>query len=824
MSHDQATDQDPYKNIAAFETQAARFAHAQNFVEAIDAHCRALLIARELTRPRLSAVLFGNLGRTLNAGNRVQDTVTAFEAGLRALDASDSFDLQDVLKNLGLITKGYGDVRDFTMPDVYRPATFSEIHRAESDPQLAVKLLIDIGNAYLRQPQEQPALNAYQRALDCPEIYDDPPLRAQALANIGEVHRRQGNLDRAEHCLKEAIDILKGSHRPVDARRALALLAGIARDRNQFAEALSLYQEALALYDKEHDMVGKARALAGLGRLYLAQKEYVNAKDVYQQAIELADRTDDSDALWHAHWGIGCCQEQIGEWAMAEGSFRQSLALIQGRMNDLRTDEGKVTFLETVQDIYDRLLTVILKQDETDSSRFARALAVAEDARGQALLALMGRSSRNTAPPFTAPVAQTHFEQVFSGLMVQAAPAVAVPATAPAQDLSAVKPSVQRRQRKQQAVKPMPVLPRLVFHLLVDSAVVFVALPDGTVHGHVIQQKRDALERQIQLVRRALCNGDELRGVTMKRNAKLDAIDIDAADMADSVDPHMILRALYDTLIEPIIGLLPADTSALVIEPHCGLWTLPFAALQGPDGRYLGDRFPLLYTPSADVLADIRNEPDYGAPKTLRALIVGNPQMPTTGLDTFDILKLDPLPGAEREARDIAGLFPVRRRKLLVQTQARRAAIAQLAEHYGVLHLATHGIAFAHKPLDSFIVLAETKGTTGLLTARDVMSMFLPADLVTLSACQTGLGQVSGDGMIGLCRAFLVAGARAVLVSQWSVSDDATAKLMLAFYQQYLVCDNKAVALQLAMRELRKDLRYQHPSFWAAFMLVGAEA
>ena len=110
-----------------------------------------------------------------------------------------------------------------------------------------------------------------------------------------------------------------------------------------------------------------------------------------------------------------------------------------------------------------------------------------------------------------------------------------------------------------------------------------------------------------------------------------------------------------------------------------------------------------------------------------------------------------------------------------------------------------------------------------MLTAQQILYLPLPADLVTLSACQTGLGQISGDGMIGLSRSFLVAGARSVLVSQWSVSDTATAKLMAAFYRHYIELDDKAIALQLAMQALRSQSEYDHPRYWAPFVVVGAE-
>jgi CHAT domain-containing protein len=108
----------------------------------------------------------------------------------------------------------------------------------------------------------------------------------------------------------------------------------------------------------------------------------------------------------------------------------------------------------------------------------------------------------------------------------------------------------------------------------------------------------------------------------------------------------------------------------------------------------------------------------------------------------------------------------------------------------------------------------------GLLEARTIITHFsLKTDLVTLSACQTGLGQISGEGVIGFTRAFLAAGSRSLLVSLWRVDDRATKELMITFYQEYLRHGNKGLALQIAMRETRK--RHPEPKFWAAFTLVG---
>jgi CHAT domain-containing protein len=287
-------------------------------------------------------------------------------------------------------------------------------------------------------------------------------------------------------------------------------------------------------------------------------------------------------------------------------------------------------------------------------------------------------------------------------------------------------------------------------------------------------------------------------------------------------DPPPLLAAWYARLIAPLHDMLPAEGTVLAVEPHGPLWLLPFAALQDAEGGWLGDRWPLLYTPSWEVLDEIRRDNDYGPPTELPLLAVGNPTMPAVPPQGGIEVRLEPLPGAEQEAREVAALFYGRSTLLTGKEAVEGRVIARMREG-GVVHLATHGIATADDPLSSFVALAPGRDD-GRLTARQVIAEEIPADLVALSACQTGLGQIAGEGMIGLSRAFIVAGARTVLVSQWSVADQATATLMVAFYRAYLAGVDKARALQEAMQALRASPTGADPRYWAPFCLVGAES
>jgi CHAT domain-containing protein len=287
----------------------------------------------------------------------------------------------------------------------------------------------------------------------------------------------------------------------------------------------------------------------------------------------------------------------------------------------------------------------------------------------------------------------------------------------------------------------------------------------------------------------------------------------DDADLADK-----LLQDLHKVLIEPLSAALPDHDSLIVIEPHDMLWLLPFAALQSAEGTRMVDRWPLVFLPSAAIRDEVARPHTAQRPSIL---IVANP----TGEQKDASPGQSALPGAEQEARAIARLLPEEQSTLLIGKHAKLAVIEELSPRQQILHFATHGVARDDAPLKSHIQVAKS-ACDDTLTARRVLSLHLDADLVTLSACQTALGKLSGDGVIGLSRAFLVAGARSVLVSQWKVDDEATRDLMTAFYTRYLKEGlGKAQALRAAMNDLRSNsnAQYAHPNKWAAFTLVGAE-
>jgi CHAT domain-containing protein len=276
------------------------------------------------------------------------------------------------------------------------------------------------------------------------------------------------------------------------------------------------------------------------------------------------------------------------------------------------------------------------------------------------------------------------------------------------------------------------------------------------------------------------------------------------------------LQKLYQYLIVPIAAQLPKDPNQPVIFiPDGVLYDVPFAALQDGAGNYLIDKHPIITAPSIGVLSQTYQLHQRLVNGSKNAMIVGNPNMPPPR-KVFGENQLGSLPESVTEAKSIAkilGSTP------LIGTQATETTVKSRINQSQVLHFATHGILNDVIPGESAIVLASDSQNDGYLTANEIIDMSLKADLVTISACDTGRGKITSDGVVGLSRAFITAGTPSILVSLWPVNDSSNSELMTEFYRQWRSGKSKAQSLRQAMLITRQ--KYPNPQNWAAMTLIG---
>lgn len=263
-------------------------------------------------------------------------------------------------------------------------------------------------------------------------------------------------------------------------------------------------------------------------------------------------------------------------------------------------------------------------------------------------------------------------------------------------------------------------------------------------------------------------------------------------------------QALYEKLIQPIEGMIGSKN--LTIVPHGALHYLPFNALLDKDG-FLIDRYSIRVLPSASVMQFLKDRREGHAGNLLA---FGNPDL---GDPSYD------LPGAQNETIAITKDQP--KSKLLLRKQATETAVKSFGDQFRYIHFATHGTFDAEKPLSSGLLLVGDSENDGILTVGELYDLHLPADLVTLSACETALGKVAnGDDVVGFTRGFLYAGVSSIVSSLWKVDDKATSILMQQFYKSLKETDKRS-ALRTAQLKV-KDTYNSHPYFWAAFQITGS--
>lgn len=539
-----------------------------------------------------------------------------------------------------------------------------------------------------------------------------------------------------------------------------------ARDASRFAK--SVEQEAVSLNN------------VGLAYDQLGQPK--PAQEFYQQALEVSRKLGDRGLEGKILTNLGASLLQTQNLAQATETLQAGLTALESLRPGL-SDSNFVSLFDTQTQTYELLQRALIAQQQ-----FEPALAVAERSRARAFVEMLARRLR--------PVER-------SNQLVQALTTDQIRQVAKTQNATLIEYAVIGN----------------------ESLYIWVIKPNGEI---VFRQQELApfLSAQPNLseyIERVRLTGLRVRGRDAGAPLPLET----GSDRPTSAQ----LQKLYTLLIAPIADQLPPEPNArLVFIPQNALFLVPFAALQNASGQYLIEQYRISIAPSIQALQLTQTatprSPLSDRRKTTTtpsALVVGNPTMPAVRLAAGQPPeKLSDLPGAEAEAKAIAALLRV---QPLTRNQATERAVVQEMSNHRVIHLATHGLLDDFKGLGipGAIALAPNSANPqpndGLLTANEILDLKLNADLVVLSACDTGRGRITGEGVIGLSRSLLLAGTSNVLVSLWAVPDESTAILMTQFYQELLTAPDKASALRQAMLKTLKQ--YPQPRSWAAFVLIG---
>ncbi len=663
-----------------------------------------------------------------------------------------------------------------------------------------VKSMLAASYGQLKDKPQQ--LQNEQQQLAIAQQSQDKSAQQNALTNLAFNYRAQANYPKALETFQTLLELAQKQQDEQMETLTLQWMAGIYIQLKQPDKAIAALEQGLAIARRSNNLFHIAWLTKSLGRVYFLIQQYKAAQTAQQQAIALFRQVynkpqgSSSEAEVMVHLALTLSKQ--GQWAEAERLLRQSQQMydfeyqeIGGNANllDISRDDLNLSLYEAPLDSYRLLQQVLVAQNQSEA-----ALEVAEAGRAKAFAQLLAtRLAANPAAQLTAPpLSLAQIRQL-----------------AKAQNTTLVEYSI--------LYDDLRVADFTLGNLEIQPAQLFVWVIRPT--GQITFRRTDLKPLQQQnlplrdLVRDARRNLGALgRGETLPVSGDRPPIEQNLGG----------LKRLHQLLIEPIADLLPTDpTARITFIPQDALFLAPFAALQDRNGRYLIEQHTILLAPSIQALALLNQRRSKLAIAKANALVVGNPTMPKLQLNPkLPPTSLPDLPGAEAEARAISELLHT---QPLIGSQATEVAITQKIGQAEIVHLATHGILDNIRGLQSSLALAstgnQTAATDGFLTAREVLKLNLKANLVVLSACDTGRGTINGDGVVGLSRSFMAAGTPSLVVSLWAVPDTPTAELMKRFYLNLGQGMDKAQALRQAMLSTMKQ--HPKPLDWAGFILLG---
>lgn len=510
------------------------------------------------------------------------------------------------------------------------------------------------------------------------------------------------------------------------------------------------------------------------------------AKIGLEHLLKLPQVKENGEIYWLLLNDLGRIAELENQSAEALTYYRQAIEVVEVQRATINTEASKIGFVGDKQAVYAQAIAVALRLKKNDL-----AYEYVERSKSRTLVDLL--ASRESAVQLNGNnVEGQRLLERFQEAKVLAA--VQLPL-----DMNATGGAVNRatvNDRAQALRKNAPELASLVAVTTVPLEEIRSYIQADEVLIEYFMHGKDLMAFAI--------TQEQIVAVKIAFEALEDDIR-KFRSLIEKQDPATLAYAskLYQRLLQPFDAI--TKDRNLVLISHGPLHYLPFSALHDGKG-YLIAAHNLRYLPSASVQKYIR-------PRRLKQLeqmlILGNPELGKKELE---------LPSAEDEALMIANMVP--QSELLTRSKASETAFKNKAGNFSYLHIASHGQFNADNALQSRLLLASDAANDGSLTVGEIYGLHLSADLVTLSACETGLGKTfSGDDVIGLTRSFLYAGSSNIIASLWQVDDDATSELMKSLYAKLKANVPKKEALRQAQQELQN--RFPDPLFWAAFYLTG---
>ncbi|HKV07641.1 MAG TPA: CHAT domain-containing tetratricopeptide repeat protein [Thermoanaerobaculia bacterium] len=769
------------------------------------------------------------------------DIKAAYQSFERAFELSEAAGDDDnaarVASNLAAVYNHLGQLQEaveFPLDALKRVA----------EPETRGYVLSALGGVYLHLGKTEDALEAYRQAV---EIFRTlgPGFQewaARSLIGIGWILQLQGKPEAARLKYQEA-QSLAPELGIVQYHLGLVYL-----DLRNPEQALALFKKVLALAEKDDDPAAIGLARLALGTAYRDLGRFHLAAEQFDRGYELASRNQNMTQMAPFLLRRAMLRRDMGRLREAQDDIEAALEAIESTRRNVAGEDLKMSYLASRRAYQEFQIDLLERLDHLHPGEGyqAQAFTASEWARARGLRDLLAQSKISLSEEVGPDLKQQEDSLLAELSRVQGLLREELQAASPSEArIASLRQELERltegrkrldweirKRHPNPEVRPLdlPALQRglddrsvlLEYALGEESSFLFVVTRNG-IETHKIPDAATIRERVLRLRQAIKTVNPRTRHAYFK-------------------EAHQ----LYRDLLAPVASVLKGKEH-LLIAPDGALYLLPFEVLLTEPGEgsfkdlpYLLRSYAISYVPSASVLAELRQPRPKPAAGRLRFVAFADPDYQTKVEETGSgfLLRsfpegtqrwsLAPLPDSRREILEIARLYPRAFSRVYLGKDAREENVKRnrLVMNAERLHIATHARPDERRPeLSSLILANEEPGKgkeDGFLQAYEILRLKLSADLVVLSACETGLGEeVSGEGLVGLARSFLYAGAPSLVVSLWRISDGATPDLMVSFYEDLDRLHDKSKALRNAKLRMIEKGDYAHPFYWAPFILIG---
>jgi CHAT domain-containing protein/tetratricopeptide (TPR) repeat protein len=848
---------------------------------------QALTICREIGNPTLEVTLLNEIGSNLNLRGRFKESLLYYEEALvisreqgnrdgegRTLmgmgthyvgigkyrEALRCFEgALTIFKELGN-QSGKGNALNSIGVVYYRRSQFGKalnlcnealsIARQVEDKMLEGHILGTMGAVYDGLGQHTQSLRLLEQAL---QISRELGLRAMEgvnLANIGEQYHDLGQHQEALRYYENALTIVQELGHRAGEGATLNNIGEVYRELKQPRNALRYYKGALEILQEVGDRTIEASTLINMGTLYYDTQPR-DALRCYETALGILQETGDLSLAGMTQGNIGSLYYQLEEYPEACQHLEEACQIFEGVRREVLTDESRTSFFAPLQYDFSNYVRALMRWYQKDKNReqAAKAFHVRERRGARALIDLIAESRGSfnhgldavlarERDDLLAELAQAQKRYMKPGLSEQARKVY----LAQREEIDICLAQIEAKIRSTNPhyaslTQPNTLTLAQAQKQLLDGETVLLEYAREPEVSFLWAVTKDTWQvyylPPVEEIRKLV---EEFRNTLLRGSA-------DFSEAAYN---------LYQLLLGSAMELIkdtgnegePKRFKRLIVVPDDVLYNLPFESLlteplkasnltkgipqavpssaESSEARepgskppsYLLSQFSIIYAPSTTVLATVKRE---------QAVASGTWEKEFIGFAPTEFRSANMLPSTVEEVKGIASQFPSNKVTLRVRGSATKQAVRALKrKQYRYIHFATHGYIDSDNPRFCGLLFPDADDDH-LLHTFEIFELDLDADLVTASACKTGLGKhMQGEGMMGLMRAFLYAGTPSVCVSLWNVADESTSHLMQNFYHFFVGGDaDKAEALHLAKLEMIKDSQWAHPFYWAPFVLVG---